>query len=47
MLRAANLVAGHTIGVFKCDLGTVYAAPGRYWLQLSNERINSYFILFI
>ncbi len=28
VLKAMNLVAGSTIGVFKCDLGTVYGAPG-------------------
>jgi len=31
MLRAGNMVAGkRLIGHFKCDLGTVFAAPGVY-----------------
>ena len=29
VLKAMNLVAGSTVGVFKCDIGTVYAAPGK------------------
>ena len=28
VLRAGNLLAGRLIGEFKCDVGTVYAAPG-------------------
>ena len=30
VLKAMNLVAGSTVGVFKCDIGTVYAAPGKH-----------------
>ena len=28
VLRAGNLLAGRLIGEFKCDIGTVYSAPG-------------------
>ena len=30
VLQATNFVVGREIGVFKCDIGTVYAAPGMY-----------------
>jgi len=36
MLRAGNVVAGkRLIGHFKCDLGTIFAAPGKIASSLS------------
>lgn len=37
VLKAANVVAGSVIGVFKCDVGTIYTAPGQNtYMQLQN-----------
>jgi len=44
MLRAGNVVAGkRLIGHFKCDLGTIFAAPGKivpfvYFLQFEQTQ---------
>ena len=37
VLKAGNLLAGRTIGEFKCDVGTVYSNHGMYacmWVEM-------------
>ena len=42
VLRAGNLLAGRLIGEFKCDVGTVYAAPGELamWARCMPLQVN-------
>ncbi len=40
VMKAGNVVIGRTIGVFKCDVGLVYAANGKYCRVLLCNKFN-------